>query len=123
MLHSENQAFMTQKNAPGHPYIYSFLLALELMLICALLATSSYRSERKEQEAAEQRKIQEQHKEFLSQKDKAAAEKNFYLSPAAQRFQKTLRQSQKNEPAIFTLFPTRVMNCISSIQKRKRKAI
>lgn len=75
---------MTQKNAPGHPYIYSFLLALELMLICALLATSSYRSERKEQEAAEQRKIQEQHKEFLSQKDKAAAEKNFYLSPAAQ---------------------------------------
>lgn len=44
------------------------------MLICALLATSSYRSERKEQEAAEQCKIQEQHKEFLSQKDKAAAD-------------------------------------------------
>lgn len=74
MLHSESQAFMNQKNTPGHPYIYSFLLALGLMLICALLATSSYRSERKEQEAAEQRKIQEQHKEFLSRKDKAAAD-------------------------------------------------
>ena len=74
MLHSESQAFMNQKNTPGHPYIYSFLLALGLMLICALLATSSYQSERKEQEAAEQRKIQEQHKEFLSRKDKAAAD-------------------------------------------------
>ena len=96
MLHSESQAFikllpplkgsgfppmtnerifiMNQKNAPGHPYLYSFLLALGLMLICALLAGSSYRSEREKQEAAEQRRIQELHNEFLAQKDKAAAD-------------------------------------------------
>lgn len=65
---------MNHENHPGHPYLYSFLLVFGLTLICALLAGSSYRSEREKQEAAEQRRIQEQHNEFLSQKDKAAAD-------------------------------------------------
>ena len=50
-------------------YLYSFLLVFGLTLICALLAGSSYRSEREKQEAAEQRRIQELHNEFLTQKD------------------------------------------------------
>ena len=62
------------ENHPGHPYLYSFLLVFSLTLICALLAGSSYRSEREKQEAAEQRRIQELHNEFLAQKDKAAAD-------------------------------------------------
>ena len=49
--------------------IYSFLLVFGLTLICALPAGSSYRSEREKQEAAEQRRIQELHNEFLTQKD------------------------------------------------------
>ena len=48
---------MNHENHPG------------LTLICALLAGSSYRSEREKQEAAEQRRIQELHNEFLTQKD------------------------------------------------------
>ena len=40
------------ENHPGHPYLYSFLLVFSLTLICALLAGSSYRSEREKQEAA-----------------------------------------------------------------------
>ena len=65
---------MNHENHPGHPYLYSFLLVFGLTLICALLAGSSYRSEREKQEAAEQRRIQELHNEFLTQKDKAAAD-------------------------------------------------
>lgn len=65
---------MNHENHPGHPYLYSFLLVFGLTLICALLAGSSYRSEREKQEAAEQRRIQELHNEFLAQKDKAAAD-------------------------------------------------
>lgn len=65
---------MNHENHPGHPYLYSFLLVFGLTLICALLAESSYRSEREKQEAAEQRRIQELHNEFLTQKDKAAAD-------------------------------------------------
>lgn len=66
---------MNHENHPGHPYLYSFLLVFGLTLICALLARSSYRSEREKQEAAERRKIQELHNEFLAQKDKAAADR------------------------------------------------
>ena len=60
---------MNHENHPGHPYLYSFLLIFGLTLICALPAGSSYRSEREKQEAAEQRRIQELHNEFLAQKD------------------------------------------------------
>lgn len=60
---------MNHENHPGHPYLYSFLLVFGLTLICALPAGSSYRSEREKQEAAEQRRIQELHNEFLTQKD------------------------------------------------------
>lgn len=60
---------MNHENHPGHPYLYSFLLVFGLTLICALPAGSSYRSEREKQEAAEQRRIQELHNEFLPQKD------------------------------------------------------
>ena len=59
---------MNHENHPGHPYLYSFLL------VFGLPAGSSYRSEREKQEAAEQRRIQELHNEFLPQKDKAAAD-------------------------------------------------
>ncbi len=65
---------MNHENHPGHPYLYSFLLIFGLTLICALPAGSSYRSEREKQEAAEQRRIQELHNEFLAQKDKAAVD-------------------------------------------------
>lgn len=65
---------MNHENHPGHPYLYSFLLVFGLTLICALLAESSYRSEREKQEAAEQCRIQELHNEFLTQKDKTAAD-------------------------------------------------
>ena len=50
------------------PVIHIFILFF-LTLICALLAGSSYRSEREKQEAAEQRRIQELHNKFLTQKD------------------------------------------------------
>lgn len=60
---------MNHENHPGHPYLYSFLLVFGLTLICALLAGSSYRSEREKQKAAEQRRIHELHNEFLTQKD------------------------------------------------------
>ena len=51
------------------PVIHIFILFFGLTLICALPAGSSYRSEREKQEAAEQRRIQELHNEFLTQKD------------------------------------------------------
>lgn len=81
---------MNHENHPGHPYLYSFLLVFGLTLICALLAGSSYRSEREKQEAAEQRRMQKLHNEFLAQKDKAAAD---HMVSIKNDMQDRLRQS------------------------------